>query len=126
MLSPEQIVFLKWLNDQPEPMSKKNMHTLQAPCYTDARVEAMHRDELLTRTLSVEDGQLVTGYSPSDKAKTILWSQEQRAKELADEKENIAREKKRDRLHDFLCVLVGYLLGLLTDFLQQLFQHLWP
>ena len=102
------------------------MQRSSAPGYDDERIEALYRDGLLLRTISVENGEIVGVYSLSDKAAAILDAQDQHKKEFAEQYEEAARENRASRRHDFFVVLVSSAATLVVDFLLRLIWRLWP
>ncbi|MBS5135887.1 MAG: hypothetical protein KHZ05_10680 [Oscillospiraceae bacterium] len=106
-LSQEQEDLLLWIQDQPGPTSMHQMSQLQAPNFSRQRVGALKKAALLDWTFIVEDGNLVAGYSVSDKGLALLQEKKQLREQAA--KQEAARID--DRKHDFALAIIGAVVG---------------
>lgn len=125
-LSSEQQELLRWLREQPGPVSKSGMQRAAAPGYDDQRIEAMVRDDLLSRTITVENEETAGAYALTDKATAILQAQEQQDNELAKQRDEAAREKRADRRHDFFVAAISAVSLLVVEALIWFMARLWP
>lgn len=81
MLSDELLEFLQWLRDQPNPVSASTMEKLSAPNFTYGRIEALRKEKYIDRILEVENDELVSVYSISDKGRAALQEHRRTARE---------------------------------------------
>ncbi|WP_140397507.1 MULTISPECIES: hypothetical protein [unclassified Flavonifractor] len=72
MISNEEKAFLRWLSKQPDPVSHSTMSDLSAPEYSSHRVDSLYKGGYLSRSLSVENGEITGLYTVSDKARATL------------------------------------------------------
>ena len=75
MLNNEQLELLQWIQEQPNEVSMNTMEKLSAPNFTPARVEVLHKGNYIERNIGVENGELVSVYSISDKGRAALQNQ---------------------------------------------------
>lgn len=111
MLIPEQEQLLKWLSRQPSGVSLTQMEKCSAPHFTCKRIHVMREAGLLDTELVFEGSSLVAYYKPSDKAREALQTLEEKRRKESEEKS----EKHRERIHDIVLLILGALLGLLTE-----------
>lgn len=96
VLSSEEIGLLRWIDSRSEPVSLPAMSDLEAPGYTDERVEALRWNDYLSRGIGFYDGASVGVYSLSDKARAELEQlSQQEAERAKQEAEKQAAEAKR-------------------------------
>lgn len=116
ILSTEQHDLLCWLSEQPEPTSKSSMQQANAPGYDDQRIETMVRDGLLSRTITVENGDTAGAYALTDKATAILQAQER----LEQQQANDLAKEKREKQQKYFWALVSYFAGIVSTVMVQL------
>ncbi len=113
-LSQEQEDLLLWIQDRPGPTSMHQMSQLQAPNFSRQRIETLKRAALLDWIFIEENGDLVAGYSVSDKGIAVLESKKQ-----AIEKEAKAERQQRFQnqvsVAQVLVPLVTFVLGLIVE-----------
>ena len=75
MLNNEQLELLQWIQEQPNEVSMNTMEKLSAPNFTPARVEVLHKGNYIELNIGVENGEIVSVYSISDKGRAALQNQ---------------------------------------------------
>ena len=114
MLSQEQFILMSWLLEQPGPVTLQQMADLQAPGFTEYRVEELKEQGLLRWEYVSYNGNLLPGYFVSDKGKAALEAmKEVRRKEAEDKRQQ--RFPNQISVAQVLVPLVTFVLGLVVE-----------
>ena len=117
MLIPEQEMLFRWLKEQPNGASLREMAEANAPGYTYERVMALKNDGLLTWEYGRIDsnGNLVAAYKLSDKALKEL--------QLLDDKRDKESQDKRQQRFDNKIAIAQTVIPIITFVLGMLVEH---
>lgn len=129
LLSQDQIALLQWLEDQPLPLSLRQLEQTDVPGYTQNRlIQLWEREHLIDRTFEFEELALVGKYAISDKGRAVLLKLEQERRQEAEEKERraqanelahtqtaIAKSQNRILIAQTIIAFATFVAGLFTE-----------
>ena len=133
-LSKDQIAFLSWLREQPEPVSLAQMSQANAPGFSRQRVEQLRRSGHINRGMGANvRGELVGVYTIGDRGCAALESLEKIEQDLHEQAARQQASKRADRrfqlLNSLFSAVIGGAVALLVehfdavlDVLRSLFQ----
>lgn len=115
MLSQEQFTLMSWLLEQPGPVTLQQMADLQAPGFTEYRVEELKEQGFLRWEYVSYNENLLPGYFVSDNGKARL----EQAQEIHNARTQQESDKRADRRTQIYSAVLGAILGALFTLLLE-------
>lgn len=116
MLSEDEQLFLEWINNQPDEVCKMQMSKMNAPGFTNERIESMRIKGFIDRGIGYYNNQLVGMYRASDLGNAMLSEIHEKRHKGAENKS----EHRKNRIFQILLVVLGVVLTLLAEHFSEI------
>ena len=121
-LSSDQVQLLSWIKNCQRSISIAEMQDLQVPAFSEQRVNTLRKTGYLSFEYVVYRGELVGGYSVSDKGKAYLEHLEQLRQDHAQQRADIRTNHKITVFASIISAVAGSLLTLMVEHFGEIVQ----
>ena len=120
LLSLEQENTLLWIKAQPTPICLQEMQALQLPGYPRKRIDTLRKEGLLDWTYICYQGEMVAGYSVSEKGTALLEQLEQQRSQTAKDEANRKFDRRQQIFLTIISAVTGSVITLLLEHVTEI------